>query len=80
MKKAGKFARTGVKPQVTWGHQAMGIAPTNLKAFKAQMAVCTRARNSGGRVTSAMALQDGGFAGDLEFYMRHELFSCWFNI
>ena len=70
IKKAGKLARTGVKSQATWGHQAMGMAPTNLRAFKAQMAACTRARKLGGCVTTAMALQDG-LAGDPDFYMRH---------
>ena len=57
----------------------MGMAPTNLRAFKAQMAACTRARKLGVSVIVALAMQ-GGQAADPEYYMRHELFSCWFNI
>ena len=48
IKKAGKLARIEVKPQMTWGHQAMGMAPIHLRCFKAQVAASTRARKPGG--------------------------------
>ena len=78
-KQARRLITTGAKPQLVWGHQGKGMAPTTLKKLKSTLAVCSGLRKTGGCTTSALQLQ-GGEESDPEFFIRHELLDTWLRV
>ena len=54
--KARRLFRTGVVPQIAWGQEAKGIAPTVVGDFRTRAGKGTRARRSGGCLTTALAI------------------------
>jgi hypothetical protein len=50
---------TGAKPQGTWGHQGVGLAPTSVNRIRQQFAATAMIRRSGGCTTTAFALTVG---------------------
>eukprot|EP00959_Pyramimonas_sp_CCMP1952_P017360 368553-Pyramimonas_sp.AAC.1 len=58
-REASKFAKTGHKPQVSWGAVAIGLAPTTLRQFRAQMSAMCGSRCAGGCATTAIRIRLG---------------------
>ncbi len=55
-KEAKSLARTGFKPQATWGLEAQGLAPTVLRRLRAQVAGMSGCKHPGGCATTAIRL------------------------
>ena len=75
-KKAKKLANTGARPQLTWGHQAKGVAPTMIRKIKAALGHATGARRRGVCTTTAIML-DQEVGKDPEVFLRVELLVTW---
>ena len=77
--KARPLVNTGAKPQLIWGHQAKGMAPSTVVKLKATLAVCSCLRKSGGCTTTSLQME-GGVVSDPEYFIRSELFSTWLDV
>ena len=58
---AKKLYTTGVKPQMAWGHQAVGTPPTRLKHERTLAVKCLGFKASGACATTLVALGLGVF-------------------
>jgi hypothetical protein len=54
--KARRLFRTGVVPQLAWGQEAKGLAPTVIGNFRTRAGKGTGVRKPGGCLTTALAL------------------------
>jgi ribonuclease HI len=70
---------TGAKPQGTWGHQGVGLAPTAILQIRRQFAAAAMIRRSGGCTTTAFALTVGPDS-DPMVSIRVELLQCWLQV
>ena len=76
---AKSLVNTGAKPQLTWGHQSKGMAPSTISELKATLGVCSGYRKSGGCTTTALQMF-AGVQGDPEYFIRKELFDTWIQV
>ena len=65
---------TAARPQGTWGHQGLGLAPTSVRALRASFAAAALLRKTGGCTTTAYALTVG-LEKDPSVSLRVELLS-----
>jgi hypothetical protein len=57
--KARRLYRTGVIPQIAWGQEAKGLAPTVVQHFRTRSGKGTCVRKPGGCLTTALAVGFG---------------------
>ena len=57
--KARRLFRTGVVPQIAWGQEAKGLAPTIVQQFRTRSGKGTGVRKSGGCLTTSLATSFG---------------------
>jgi hypothetical protein len=76
---ARKLIMTGVIPQATWGHQALGMAPTAIRQLKTRVGVDSHMWYSGGCMTSCLALEIGHRA-DPEYAIPMQLFQSYLSL
>ena len=69
----------GAKPQGTWGHQGIGLAPTSVRHLRQQFAGAAMIRKVGGCTTTAFAITVG-LEKDPTIGIRHELFNSWLEL
>jgi hypothetical protein len=70
---------TGAKPQGTWGHQGVGLAPTSINRIRQQFAAAAMIRRGGGCTTTAFALTVGQDS-DPMISLRVELLKSWLEV
>ena len=76
---ARTLARTGFKPQATWGLEAQGLAPSTLRTLRSQVAGMSGCKYPGGCATTTIRLAYGEEA-DPHIFGCLQLFKEWFAL
>ncbi len=66
-------------PQATWGHQALGMAPTAIQQLKRRVGVDSHMWHSGGCMTTCLAMEIGQHA-DPEMAIPTQLFHSYLEL
>jgi hypothetical protein len=74
--KAKALLWTGTRPQATWGHQVMGLAPTPLKRLRGTLATSSGLLRAGGCTSSALAIHMGTHM-DPAYFVPREVVLNW---
>eukprot|EP00959_Pyramimonas_sp_CCMP1952_P452482 9466659-Pyramimonas_sp.AAC.1 len=73
---AKKLISTGLRPQLCWGHQAKGVAPTRVQELRRTLIGASGVQRTGGCTSTVFRLAWSHFADPMVF-LRLELFKMW---